>query len=242
MFPGQGIDLVYLFKMSTCGPASGVSLVRRMQLGGDLENEWVMFDHVKRVKDWTTMGIHVYDLDYRKVMTIVVCDMQSETADAQERVWLSVLNVLDKNGVANVNFKGFMCDSAQANFNTVRVLFGSGDPKVPMENKKRMCLFHWKMALGCHTKQLIKPELQSEHIRLYQEYRMCKNIEEADSKLASIKALWFSSGAVSESGLKELNNWIGFWHFRTSNTSSGVLIFRRLVVLCRMGFHSSHLY
>jgi hypothetical protein len=29
-FPGQGNDLVYLFKMSTCGPASGVSLVRRM--------------------------------------------------------------------------------------------------------------------------------------------------------------------------------------------------------------------
>jgi hypothetical protein len=28
VFPGQGIDLVYLFKMSTCGPASGVSLVR----------------------------------------------------------------------------------------------------------------------------------------------------------------------------------------------------------------------
>jgi hypothetical protein len=28
VFPRQGIDLVYLFKMSTCGPASGVSLVR----------------------------------------------------------------------------------------------------------------------------------------------------------------------------------------------------------------------
>jgi hypothetical protein len=142
MFPGQGIDLVYLFKMSTCDPASGVSLVRRMQPGGDLENEWVMFDHVKRVKDWTTMGIHVYDPDYWKVMTIVVCDMQSEAADVQERVWLSLLNVLDKNGVTNVNFKGFMCDSTQANFNAVRVLFGSGDPKVPMENRERTCLFH----------------------------------------------------------------------------------------------------
>jgi hypothetical protein len=41
-----------------------------------------MFDHVKRVKDWTTMGNHVYDPDYRKVMTIAVYDMQSETADA----------------------------------------------------------------------------------------------------------------------------------------------------------------
>jgi hypothetical protein len=51
VFLGQGDELVYLFKMSTCGQGSGVSLVRRMQSSGDLENEWVMFDHVKRVKD-----------------------------------------------------------------------------------------------------------------------------------------------------------------------------------------------
>ena len=29
-FPGQGQDLVYLFKMSTCGVGSGVNLVKRM--------------------------------------------------------------------------------------------------------------------------------------------------------------------------------------------------------------------
>jgi hypothetical protein len=160
------------------------------------------------------MGIHIYDPDYRKVMTITVCNMQSEVADVQERVWLSLLNVLDKNGVTKVNFKGFMCDSVQANFNAVRVLFGSRDPKVPMVNTERTCLFHWKMALERHTKQLTKPELQSEHIRLCQEYRKCLTIGEANSKLASIKAWWFSSGAVSESGLKELTNWIDFWHFR----------------------------
>jgi hypothetical protein len=66
------------------------------------------------------------------------------------------------------------------------------------------------MALERHTKQLIKPELQSEHIRLCQEYRKCLTIGEADSKLASIKAWWFSTGAISESGLKELTNWINF--------------------------------
>jgi hypothetical protein len=36
IFPGQGSDLVYLFKMSTYGQGSGVSLVRQMQPGGDL--------------------------------------------------------------------------------------------------------------------------------------------------------------------------------------------------------------
>jgi hypothetical protein len=213
-FPGQGDELVYLFKMSTCGQASGVSLVRRMQLGGDLENEWVMFDHVKRVKDWTTLGVHVYDPEYRKVMTIAVCDMQSEKSDAQERVWLSMLTVLEKHGIININFKGFMCDSAQANFNAVRVIFESGDPTVPMANKERTCLFHWKMALERHTKQLIRPDLQAEHIRLCQEYRSCQSLDDANAALASIKAWWFSSGVVSEAGLKELTNWVDFWHFR----------------------------
>ena len=35
-FPGQGSELAYVFKMSIVGPGSGVDLVRRMQLGGDL--------------------------------------------------------------------------------------------------------------------------------------------------------------------------------------------------------------
>jgi hypothetical protein len=74
-FPGQGDELVYLFKMSTCGQGSGLSLGHRMQPGGDLENEWVMFDHIKRIKEWTTFGVHVYDPNYRSVMTIAVCDM-----------------------------------------------------------------------------------------------------------------------------------------------------------------------
>ena len=46
-----------------------------------------MFDYVKRVKDWTTMACHVYDSVYCKVMTIAVCDMQSEDCSAQVLFW-----------------------------------------------------------------------------------------------------------------------------------------------------------
>jgi hypothetical protein len=74
-FPRLDDKLVYLFKMSTCGQGSGMSLVYKIQHGGDLENKWIMFDHVKRVKDWTTFGVHVYDPKYRKIMTIAVCEM-----------------------------------------------------------------------------------------------------------------------------------------------------------------------
>ena len=51
IFPGQGKEKVYMFKMLTEGPGSGVDLVRRMQPPGDLHNAWLMFNRVKLVKD-----------------------------------------------------------------------------------------------------------------------------------------------------------------------------------------------
>ena len=69
--------------MFEVGPGSGVNLVKRMQVGDDLQDAWMMFDHVKRVKSWTTMACHVYDSKYCRVMSIAVCDMQSEDTIAQ---------------------------------------------------------------------------------------------------------------------------------------------------------------
>jgi hypothetical protein len=116
-FPGQGSDSdkVFVFKMSEVGPGSGVYLVRRMQPGGDLENAWIIFDHVKCVKHWTTMACHVYDSAYCRVMTIAVCDMQSEDAAAQMVLWKNLNDVMARHGIPEPKFKGFMADSAQAN-------------------------------------------------------------------------------------------------------------------------------
>jgi hypothetical protein len=112
VFPGQGKDKVYVFKMLVDGPGSGVDLIKRMQPGGDLENAWLMFDHVKRVKEWTTMACHVYDAAYCKVMTIAVCDLQSEDTKGQCIMWRKLNDLMAKNSVQNTNFKGFMADSA----------------------------------------------------------------------------------------------------------------------------------
>jgi hypothetical protein len=57
-------------------------------------------------------------------------------------MWRELNNLMAKNGIENTNFKGFMADSAQANWNAVRIVYGSGDPKVPMENRERTCLLH----------------------------------------------------------------------------------------------------
>ena len=52
------------------------------------------------------------------------------------------------------------------------------------------------------------------HKRLCHEYRLCKTKADADAAMEAICAWWFSSSGVSEGGLKELNDWLSFRHFR----------------------------
>ena len=92
----------------------------------------MMFDYIKRVKQWTTMACHVYDSAYCRIMTIAICDMQSEDVAAQTVFWRNLNAVLERHGVENLNFKGFMADCAQANWNAVRIVYGSSDPAVCM--------------------------------------------------------------------------------------------------------------
>jgi hypothetical protein len=119
VFPGQGKDKMYVFKMLVDGLGSGLDLVKRIQLGRSLKNAWLMFDHVKRVQEWTTMVYHVYDAAYCKVMTIAICDMQSEDTKVQCIMWREFNDLMRKYGVENPNFKVFMVDSAQVNWNAI---------------------------------------------------------------------------------------------------------------------------
>jgi hypothetical protein len=49
------------FKMFVDGNDSGYDLEKCMQLGGNHQIAWIMFDHVKHVVSWTTLAYHVYD-------------------------------------------------------------------------------------------------------------------------------------------------------------------------------------
>ena len=98
-FPGHKSDLTYIFKMSMFDLGSGVGFVRRMQPGGNLASQLIMFDPMKRIYSWTTLGIHVYDPIHRKVMTICICDMKSEMAEHQKQMWKSTLLVMEKHGI-----------------------------------------------------------------------------------------------------------------------------------------------
>ena len=214
VFPGQGKEKVYMFKMLTEGPGSGVDLVRRMQSPRDLQNAWLMFDHVKRVKDWTTMACHVYDMEYKKVMTIAMCDMQSEDTEVQVQFWRSLNAVMHRHGVESPNFKGFMADSAMANWNAVRIVYGNGSANVEMENRERTCLLHWSTSLHRHTQKYIKEALQHQHITLCKQYKDSESMDQAEVCYLAIRSWWLSSGAAVEESLHHLDHWLAFWHFR----------------------------
>ena len=78
--------------------------------------------------------------------------MKSKMAEHQKQMWRFMLLVMEKQDVMNLNFCGFMADSAQANFIAVQEIFGTGDKTQPMVNRERTCLFHWTTTLDCLTK------------------------------------------------------------------------------------------
>jgi hypothetical protein len=86
-----------------------------MQPGGDLQNCWLMFDHVKCVQEWTTVACHVYDLMYCKMFTIAIYNMQSKSTKAQCVMWTKLNHMMLRFGLINHNFNGLVGDSAQAN-------------------------------------------------------------------------------------------------------------------------------
>jgi hypothetical protein len=45
-------------------------------------------------------------------------------------------------GVPNLNFNGLMANNTQANWNTVQIVYGSGDLNEPMVDREQMCYFH----------------------------------------------------------------------------------------------------
>ncbi len=67
---------VYLFKIFIDGIVFKFDLVWQIQPSDDMQNAWVMFNHVKCVQAWMTMACHVYNIVYCKVMIIASYDMQ----------------------------------------------------------------------------------------------------------------------------------------------------------------------
>jgi hypothetical protein len=64
-----------------------------------------------------------------------------------------------------------MANSAQANSNAVRVIYGSDDATIPMKDQEITCLFQWIQFLDKHTKANIYANHQDQHRKLYKQYK-----------------------------------------------------------------------
>jgi hypothetical protein len=103
---------VYLFKIFVNGTTSEFDLVQQMQPDDDLQNAWMMLDHVKHVQGWVTMAYQAYDLIYCKVMTIAIYDMQFKDTKAQCIVWRNLNIIVKKKRLGMPIFKGFLVNNA----------------------------------------------------------------------------------------------------------------------------------
>ena len=65
---------------------------------------------------------------------------------------LSLIALMEKHGVKDVNIARFMADSAQTNFNAVHKDFRSRDKSKSMLGRKQSYQFHWLLTLDRHTK------------------------------------------------------------------------------------------
>ena len=86
------------------------------------------------------------------------------------------------NGVSTVNFKGFMADRAQANWNVVMRIYGGGNPSLPMVDRERICFFHWLQSLDKVIQKYIKASLWLQHKQLCKDYKDAKTMDEAEIK------------------------------------------------------------
>jgi len=147
-------------------------------------------------------------------MTIASCDMQSEDCDAQIVFWKNLNAVMERNGVVHTNFKGFIADSAQANWNAVWVIYGNGKKEDRMDDRERTCQFHWTQSMVKYTEKYIPEEFWEQHKKMCHQYRTARTMDEAESMYHGLRAWWVSAGTVTEKALNKLELWLAFWHYR----------------------------
>ena len=103
-----------------------------------------------------------------------------------------------------------MADSAHANWNAIRIVYGLDNPALPLEGRERTCFFHITQFLEKHTKQYVVHDLQEQHKHLCIQYKNASSMEEAETRFLAIKVWWTSLGAASEEGIRQLVFWLGF--------------------------------
>jgi hypothetical protein len=76
-------------------------------------------------------------------------------------MWTKLNEIMLKHGFPKPNFKGFMVNNTQANWNAIKIVYGFWDLYVMMVDKECTYLFHWIQSFSRHTRKLIKPAINT---------------------------------------------------------------------------------
>jgi hypothetical protein len=117
-----------------------------------------------------------------------------------------------------------MVDAAMANFNSIRVVYGSqplldGDGVVDKSGDRpsveRTCYFHFEQSLVSHTRLYILPEYQADHLRLCRSWVKARTKALFNEGLESTKKLWLTGALNFTVHVAKVGNWLAFWEKRS---------------------------
>lgn len=159
-FSSHKQDKVFAFKMFVDCLGSGVDLLKRMQVGGNTETSWNIFNRVKRMKDWARISCHVYNIKYCRSFQqrVVICNPRMEQ---RKLCFGKMLHVV-------------MADSALTYWNVVKKLYRDGDSSLSMVGRECTCVFHWCASLDKVTQIYIKPSLLLRHKKICKYYKVAR--------------------------------------------------------------------
>jgi hypothetical protein len=124
-----------------------------------------------------------------------------------------------RHGVPEPKFKGFMADSAQANWNAVRVIYGSGDATIPMKDQERSASSNGPNPLKSIQKPISVSTSNTSTDNFLGSIRMQLQLQ--NPKLDTL--LFEHGGSPPRPHPKrDSADWSSGWHSGTSTTANGM--------------------
>jgi hypothetical protein len=72
----------------------------------------------------------------------------------------------------------------------------------------------WTGSLERHTLEHVQPNCQELHKKLCKDYKEAKTAWASKELYHCLGDMWLSSIAANDDGVQQLDDWLGFWHFR----------------------------
>ena len=113
----------------------------------------------------------------------------------------------------NINFKGFMADNAQVNWNVVKNIYGHGDLISGNGGWRVHMSIPHVCQLGQGDTKVYQTILANSTQTNLQGLQGHEKMDDVETKYYVICSLWLSLGVATKEGIFRVSKWLGFWHY-----------------------------